>query len=193
MFSILCVSLQHVQFLKWKVRHLVTRTNIIYLHCINHLNPTLQLAAMVMFVWLVVQHPMRGGLKCAKTMNGVQFVTAAGTPLMLKWSADNSDMIREVHILIISQTNNYVHLILLISTQTGVRGYYSAYFGQGVGSIHLTSVRCTGTEFLLLGCPYSIPSASSCNHYSDAGVRCSGKVHIECENTYCSLTKCAQR
>jgi len=77
---------------------------------------------MVMFVWLVVQHPMREGLKCAKTMNGVQFVTAAGTPMMLKWSADNSDMIREVHILIISQTNNYVHLILLFPLTNRCKG-----------------------------------------------------------------------
>ena len=52
---------------------------------------------------------MRGGLKCAKMMNGVQFVTAAGAPLMLKWSADNLDMIHEVHILMIFQTNNYIH------------------------------------------------------------------------------------
>ena len=41
---------------------------------------------------------MRGELKYAKMMNGVQFVIVVGTPLMLKWSADNLDTIREVHI-----------------------------------------------------------------------------------------------
>ena len=41
---------------------------------------------------------MRGELRCAKTMNGVQFAMMDGAPLMLKWPADNSDTILEVNI-----------------------------------------------------------------------------------------------
>ena len=44
---------------------------------------------MVIFVWLVAQHPMRGELKCAKMMNGVQSVMMDGATLMPEWSADN--------------------------------------------------------------------------------------------------------
>ena len=54
----------------------------------------------------------------------------------------------------------YYNYHYFFSMQTGVRAYYSAHFGQGVGSIHLGYVGCTGTELLLLGCPYSTPSAS---------------------------------
>ena len=37
----------------------------------------------------MAQHRMRGELKCAEMMNGVQSVMMDGAPLMLKWSADN--------------------------------------------------------------------------------------------------------
>ena len=39
---------------------------------------------MVMFVWLMAQHPMREELKCAKMMNGVQSVIMDGAHLMHK-------------------------------------------------------------------------------------------------------------
>ena len=74
-----------------------------------------------------------------------------------------------------SKVNAIDHCLYM---QTGVRAYYSAHFGQGVGDIHSIYVGCTGTESELLNCPYIIPSASSCNHYADAGVRCPGKVHV---------------
>ena len=54
---------------------------------------------------------MRGGLRCASTMNGVQFVIEDGTPLMLKWSADNLDMELKVHIHLIPHTNNYKYVM----------------------------------------------------------------------------------
>ena len=120
---------------------------------------------------------MRGELKYASTMNGVQFVIVVGTSLMLKWSADNLDSIHEVHILMISHANYYILLSLLFSMQTGVWAYSSSYFGQGVGKIHLTYVACTGTESELLNCRYRTPSRISCNHYEDAGVRCPGIMH----------------
>ena len=39
---------------------------------------------MVMFVWLMAQHPMREELKCAEMMNGVQSVIMDGADLMHK-------------------------------------------------------------------------------------------------------------
>ena len=53
---------------------------------------------MVTFVWLVAQRPMRGGLRCAKMMNGEPSAMMDGAQLMLKWPADNLDTIFEVHI-----------------------------------------------------------------------------------------------
>ena len=41
---------------------------------------------------------MRGGLRCAKMMNGEPSAMMDGAQLMLKWPADNSDTILEVHI-----------------------------------------------------------------------------------------------
>ena len=41
---------------------------------------------------------MKEGLRCAKMMNGEQSVMMDGTPMTLKWSADNLDMEQEVHV-----------------------------------------------------------------------------------------------
>ena len=51
---------------------------------------------MVTFVWLAAQLLMRGGLRCAETMNGVQSVIMDGGQLMLKWSADNWGLKQQV-------------------------------------------------------------------------------------------------
>ena len=51
----------------------------------------------------------------------------------------------------------------------------SAGFGQGSGSIWLSSVTCTGSESTLVSCGHlGVGVTSSCNHYEDAGVICSG-------------------
>ena len=57
---------------------------------------TLQLASVVIFVWLMAQHPMREELKCAEMMNGAQSVMMDGAPLMPEWSADNWDLKHKV-------------------------------------------------------------------------------------------------
>ena len=50
----------------------------------------------------------------------------------------------------------------------------SAGFGQGLRSIWLNSVMCTGNESILLSCGHlGLGVTSSCYHYEDAGVRCS--------------------
>ena len=57
--------------------------------------------------------------------------------------------------------------------------YYSAYFGQGSGSIWLDSVTCTGNESTLASCGHlGVGITRSCSHYEDAGVRCSGDTGL---------------
>ncbi|KAH3886337.1 sushi, von Willebrand factor type A, EGF and pentraxin domain-containing protein 1-like [Dreissena polymorpha] len=46
----------------------------------------------------------------------------------------------------------------------------AAFFGQGVGPIHMDDVSCTGTEAFLTQCPYT--RISNCNHCADQGVEC---------------------
>ena len=52
----------------------------------------------------------------------------------------------------------------------------SAGFSQGSGSIWLDSVTCIGNESTLASCGHlGVGVTRSCNHYEDAGVRCSGE------------------
>lgn len=48
----------------------------------------------------------------------------------------------------------------------------SAFFGQGVGSILLDSVGCSGTESRLIDCPHNAIGSHDCRHSNDAGVTC---------------------
>ena len=51
----------------------------------------------------------------------------------------------------------------------------SAGFGQGLGSIWLDGVSCSGDEFALANCGHlGVSVIRSCAHSEDAGVRCSG-------------------
>ena len=52
----------------------------------------------------------------------------------------------------------------------------SASFGQGDGPIHISNVRCNGSETQLQACAYSL--SNSCTHSSDAGIMCVGKLTI---------------
>ncbi|CAI8004445.1 Scavenger receptor cysteine-rich domain superfamily protein, partial [Geodia barretti] len=49
------------------------------------------------------------------------------------------------------------------------RSYPLAYFGEGVGTIHLNYLGCSGTEYRLIEC-YSVSSSRS--HYADWSVTC---------------------
>ena len=52
--------------------------------------------------------------------------------------------------------------------------FSSAYFGAGVGPIHLDNVDCTGSERKLIECPNNIFVRCTNGHSEDAGVRCQG-------------------
>ena len=59
----------------------------------------------------------------------------------------------------------------------------SAGFDQGSGSIWLDSVTCTGNESTLASCGHlGVGITRSCNHYEDAGVRCSGEKGVIIHN-----------
>lgn len=60
------------------------------------------------------------------------------------------------------------------------------FFGPGTGTIHISKMKCNGSESSLWECS-SINTTDSnyCGHKEDAGVVCSGIVHI--------LILCAQR
>ena len=66
-----------------------------------------------------------------------------------------------------------VHVVcrqLGYSTNNSARAFYSAYFGEGSGLIHLDDVSCEGEESSLFNCKHK--SDHNCGHYKDAGVRC---------------------
>ena len=52
----------------------------------------------------------------------------------------------------------------------------NATFGEGIGSILLDNVMCSGNEATLLDCLPSINDIGlhNCDHSEDAGVRCEG-------------------
>uniref|UniRef100_A0A8C8SMY0 Soluble scavenger receptor cysteine-rich domain-containing protein SSC5D n=1 Tax=Pelusios castaneus TaxID=367368 RepID=A0A8C8SMY0_9SAUR len=54
-----------------------------------------------------------------------------------------------------------------------------AHFGQGTDSIWLHGVYCTGTEAALSECKARPWGDNKCTHGEDAGVVCSGEVHLE--------------
>ncbi|PIK58445.1 hypothetical protein BSL78_04666 [Apostichopus japonicus] len=61
-------------------------------------------------------------------------------------------------------------------------------FGRGTGRIWLDDVRCLGTESRLDSCSHRGWGVHNCDHYDDAGVRCSaGKVftfHMDALTTH---------
>ncbi|XP_043842380.1 lysyl oxidase homolog 2 [Dromiciops gliroides] len=46
-----------------------------------------------------------------------------------------------------------------------------ARLGQGIGSIHLNEIQCTGFEKSIIDCKFNVENLG-CNHEEDAGVRC---------------------
>ena len=71
---------------------------------------------------------------------------------------------------------------------TGAQAFSVAAFGQGIGSIVLTDVSCTGSEERLSSCPQFIlrDRGTGCGHSEDASVRCLGAP--QGENLHITLT-----
>ena len=71
----------------------------------------------------------------------------------------------------------------MIHFHTGGEGYYSAYYGYGMGLIFLDHMKCSGFETHLLDCQHNgIGILSYCDHSKDAGVRCYDQLADNCSN-----------
>ncbi|XP_043911499.1 neurotrypsin-like [Protopterus annectens] len=67
----------------------------------------------------------------------------------------------------------------VICRQLGFSGFSKAktmaYFGEGHGPIHLSNVKCNGSEQSLNECLKDVNGTQSCKHSEDAGVMCSSE------------------
>ena len=63
---------------------------------------------------------------------------------------------------------------------TGAIARSHAYFGQGIGSILLDQVACTGNETRLVNCRSNPLGIHDCSHSEDAGVTCQGNHACLC-------------
>ena len=67
---------------------------------------------------------------------------------------------------------------------SGARAFSFAFFGAGIGPIHLDNVGCFGAERFLVNCSYTTPRFDS--HFEDAGVRCGARE----SRTYIHVCTC---
>uniref|UniRef100_A0A3P9CAR2 Soluble scavenger receptor cysteine-rich domain-containing protein SSC5D n=1 Tax=Maylandia zebra TaxID=106582 RepID=A0A3P9CAR2_9CICH len=58
----------------------------------------------------------------------------------------------------------------------------SAHFGAGTGQIWLDDVACSGKEGSLTECQHGGFGVNTCKHGEDAGVICSGEIHLDLLN-----------
>ena len=72
---------------------------------------------------------------------------------------------------------NFDFLFHLLPDNVGAVALYSG-FTNGVGSIWLSNLRCSGNEDTLIDCPGNPIGSNFCNHNEDAGVRCTGSINI---------------
>ena len=66
-----------------------------------------------------------------------------------------------------------VEIPILYSVDSGVPTR-RAFFGEGIGPVHLSRARCTSEDMNLLNCTIDNDAAGGCDHSEDAGVICSG-------------------
>ena len=97
---------------------------------------------------------------------GAQCVMTSGELMMLKWCADNLDML---HMVMVPHQQHMISQFI-IKPLSGSVALTAAYFGQGNGSIHIDNVQCSGTESALIQCTHT--TLHDCSHIEDAGVRC---------------------
>uniref|UniRef100_A0A3Q2VG08 SRCR domain-containing protein n=1 Tax=Haplochromis burtoni TaxID=8153 RepID=A0A3Q2VG08_HAPBU len=60
----------------------------------------------------------------------------------------------------------------------------SAHFGAGTGQIWLDDVACSGKEGSLTECQHGGFGVNTCKHGEDAGVICSGEIHLDLLNSF---------
>ena len=55
-----------------------------------------------------------------------------------------------------------------------------AFFGEGIGPVHLSSAGCTSEDTDLLDCAIDKSAVNRCDHSEDAGVICRGVLVCVC-------------
>ena len=78
---------------------------------------------------------------------------------------------RYLQLLLLWVTN--VEIPILYSVDSGVPTR-RAFFGEGIGPVHLSRAECTSEDMNLLNCTIDKTAADGCDHSEDAGVICSG-------------------
>ena len=109
---------------------------------------------------------MKDVLSSAITMLGALSVMTSGVHLMLMLYVDKLAIRIKVTIYICHFTIHYAKYT------SGATARSSAFFGQGVGSILLDNVGCSGTESRLIDCSHNTIGSHDCSHSEDAGVTC---------------------
>ena len=119
--------------------------------------------------------PMRDVLRYAIVTHGEQYVTIYGVLLMLKWPADNSDLILQVRM---SHSISSELEILCVTLSLCIKGAVglTTGFTNGNGRIWLDNIQCAGTEIRLDACPSNAVGIHNCIHSEDAGVRCQNRT-----------------
>ena len=109
---------------------------------------------------------MKDVLSSAITMPGALSVMTSGVHLMLMLYVDKLAIRIKVTIYICHFTIHHTKYT------SGATARSSAFFGQGVGSILLDNVGCSGTESRLIDCSHNTIGSHDCSHSEDAGVTC---------------------
>ena len=68
---------------------------------------------------------------------------------------------------------NNAHVVCRsLGYQRALSAPFSAYFGQGNGTIWMDDVHCSGNEADIFECPHNGFGTHNCVHYEDASVIC---------------------
>ena len=63
-----------------------------------------------------------------------------------------------------------------------------AFFGEGIGPVHLSRAGCTSDDINLLNCTIDKSAVNGCDHREDAGVICRGVCVCVCVLCACVCT-----
>ena len=120
---------------------------------------------------------MRAEQRSVLTMCGVLCVMTPGEELMPQWCVDNWDILLKVHVNNMHASNLKIANSFYLPTDAVA--FSTAQFGAGADPVYLDNVDCTGSETVLIDCPYSSFISCYASHRG-AGVRCQGVYAWSC-------------
>ena len=125
----------------------------------------LQLVTMVKSDWKEATPSTMDVLRCATTKYGVESVTTPGAVWMPQLCVVTSDSLDSVS----SISHLYGGLMRCIQL-SDAQAFPNAFFGEGISSIFLDEVQCTGDEVDIYDCPHN--DGGQCGQSDNAGVEC---------------------